>query len=182
MRLALWLTTCLIAGRGVHAGEIDENIRAAITAAFPGTTATEHKVGISSAIRAELGEAAKAHLAPRWRWRFLTIRDPGQNLVGLGGTWKTMGRHGRIEMLVLTNPELAVVNVTILKHREQHGKGIVRSSFLDQFRDKTLRDRWKLGEDVDGITGATVSSRAVASGTRNCLVYLRQFAFPTPAP
>ncbi len=177
-RRVLLFAVCLAIGSAAQADSIEDKVRLAIDAAFPGATVTEHKVGISSAIRAELGEAATAHLAPRWRWRYLAIRDPKRGLVGLGGTWKRVGRHGQIEMLILADPDLSVVGVTILKHREQHGKGIVRPSFLDQFRGKTLADRWKLGHDVDGITSATVSSRAVVSGIRNCLTYLRKLALP----
>jgi Na+-translocating ferredoxin:NAD+ oxidoreductase RnfG subunit len=179
-RRLLWVAACLSIVATVAAGATDERVQSAIHAAFPGATVTEHKVGISSAARAELGDAAKAHLAPRWRWRYLAISDPGRGVVGVGGTWKTTGRHGRIEILVLADPQCSVVSVTILKHREQRGRGIVRASFLDQFRRKTLAGRWQLGQDVDGITGATVSSRAVTSGVHNCLVYLRKFSLPSP--
>ncbi|MDP6490168.1 MAG: FMN-binding protein [Kiritimatiellia bacterium] len=179
-RRALWLAACLAIAVVVRANGTDDRTQAAVAAAFPGATATEHKVGISSAVRAQLGEAAKAHLAPRWRWRYLAIDHPDHGRVGFGGTWKTVGRHGKIEMLVLTDVELTVVGVTILKHREQHGKGIARASFLDQFRAKKPGDRWKLGQDIDGISSATVSSRAVTSGVRNCLAYLRTFALSTP--
>ena len=77
---------------------------------------------------------------------------------------------------MLADPTLKVISVTVLKHREQSGKGIVGASFLDQFRGKSATAPWRVGKDVDGVSGATVSSRAVASGTRNCLVYLKQFA------
>ncbi|MBT3294649.1 MAG: FMN-binding protein [Verrucomicrobia bacterium] len=158
----------------------DATIQSVIHATFPNSVIEEHKVGISAATRETLGEAARVHLAPRWRWTYLTVTDPTRGVVAVAGEWKAVGRHGRIETLVLADPTLHVISVTVLKHREQHGKGIVHASFLDQFRGKTATDFWRVGKDVDGISGATVSSRAVASGTRHCLVYLKQFALPRP--
>jgi hypothetical protein len=172
----LILAVCLVPLLCVSAPALDAKIQAVIQAAFPGTTIEKHKVGISSATRKKLGEAARVHLAPRWRWAYLTVTDPTLGVVAVAGEWKAVGRTARIETLVLADPTLKVISVTVLKHREQSGKGIVRASFLDQFRGKSAIAPWRVGKDVDGISGATVSSRAVASGTRNCLAYLKQFA------
>ena len=172
----VFLAVCLVPLLCVSAPAVEAKIQSAVHDAFPNSVIEEHKVGISSATREILGEAARVHLAPRWRWTYLTVTDPTLGLVAVAGEWKAVGRHGRIETLVLADPTLKVISVTVLKHREQHGKGIVRASFLDQFRGKIATDSWRVGKDVDGISGATVSSRAVASGTRNCLVYLKQFA------
>ena len=172
----VFLAVCLAPLLCTSAPVIDKTMQSVIQAAFPGSTIEAHKVGISSATRKQLGEAARAHLAPRWRWTYLTVTDPTRGVVAVAGKWKAVGHHGRIETLVLADPTLKVISVTVLKHREQHGKGIVRASFLDQFRGKKATDPWRVGKDVDGVSGATVSSRAVASGTRNCLAYLKQFA------
>ncbi len=176
----LWLAACLAIAGAARADAVEKKTRAAIAAAFPGATVTEHKVGLSSEVRDTLGDAARAHLAPRWRWRYLAIHHPEHGCVGFGGPWKSAGHHGPIEMLVLTDAKFSVVGVAILRHRETQGKGIARASFLDQFRGRTPGERWRLGQDIDGISSATVSSRAVTSGVRHCLVYLRTFARSTP--
>ena len=53
--------------------------------------------------------------------------------------------------------------------RESRGGEVKRKRFTKQFRGKTLDSPLRLGRDVDGVTGATYSSRAVVGGVRRAL-------------
>jgi Na+-translocating ferredoxin:NAD+ oxidoreductase RnfG subunit len=86
--------------------------------------------------------------------------------------WQERGKHGMVELLVAAGPELAVAGVLVVKHRERWGAGITRKGFLKQFIGKSREDAWRIGGDVDAITSATISTRAVAHGTRNVLHFL----------
>lgn len=57
-----------------------------------------------------------------------------------------------------------VVGVRVLEHQETPGLGsaITEDWFLDQFAGKDLGDAFRAGDDVQAITGATVSTRGVA--------------------
>lgn len=57
-----------------------------------------------------------------------------------------------------------VVGVKVLSQTESPGMGekIEEDEFLDQFQGKSLGDPFAVGQDVDGITGSTVSAKAVA--------------------
>lgn len=81
------------------------------------------------------------------------------------------GYSGPIEMMVGIDKEGKVTGVKILNHRETPGLGanIVKSRFLNQFIGKSLKDPIEPKKDIDAITGATISSRAVCSGVREAL-------------
>lgn len=57
-----------------------------------------------------------------------------------------------------------VVAVRVLEHQETPGLGsrITEEGFLAQFAGKSLSDPFRPGEDVEAISGATVSTRGVA--------------------
>lgn len=58
-----------------------------------------------------------------------------------------------------------VVGVRVLEHQETPGLGsrITEDWFLDQFAGKALSEPFRAGDDVEAITGATVSTRGVAT-------------------
>ena len=74
------------------------------------------------------------------------------------------GYYGHIEMLVALDRFGRIQNLRVLRHNEtsQYVSGIEKPRFLDQFKNKGIEDRFVIGEDIDGITQATISSRAVA--------------------
>jgi hypothetical protein len=60
--------------------------------------------------------------------------------------------------------------VHILEFRESRGWEVKYPFFTDQFRDATLRNDGRLTKEIDGITGATLSVRAVKRIARVALV------------
>ena len=81
------------------------------------------------------------------------------------------GFGGHIEMLVELNRDGSIKEVDVLSHNEtpSYAAGISEPEFLEQFKGKGVDDGFIVGEDVDAITGATISSRAVAEILRTCL-------------
>jgi electron transport complex protein RnfG len=49
------------------------------------------------------------------------------------------------------------------------GSKIADAPFREQFAGKSITDPFVVGQDVDGISGATVSSKAVADGLRTTI-------------
>ena len=74
------------------------------------------------------------------------------------------GFGGHIEMLVELDKESHIKDIEVLSHNEtsQYAVGITGPEFLDQFKGKDVRDEFIVGKDIDGITQATISSKAVA--------------------
>ena len=80
------------------------------------------------------------------------------------------GYGGLIDILVGLENETTIKGVTIVSHLESPGLGarITESSFREQFIGVNIADvalRQKGGE-IDAITGATISSRAVVDAIR----------------
>jgi electron transport complex protein RnfG len=81
------------------------------------------------------------------------------------------GYGGTISILVGLEDENTIKGISIVSQTETAGLGnrITMPSFTDQFADKQINDI-KLKRDngqIDGITGATISSKAVIEAVRN---------------
>lgn len=85
-------------------------------------------------------------------------------LVGYCVEVKSVGFGGDIEMTVGYAPDGKILGVSIVSLSETPGLGarISESAFLSQYEGK--QGTLTLGEDVDAISGATISSRAVTEG------------------
>ena len=81
------------------------------------------------------------------------------------------GYVGPMEILVAINKEGAIINLKIVKSNEtpEYAKGISEPKFLNQFKGKGARDKFIIGEDIDAVTHATMSSKAIAGILKNSL-------------
>ena len=80
------------------------------------------------------------------------------------------GRFKPITFLVHIGPGRQVQLVLVMVYRESRGDGVRRQRFLKQFQGREADDPLRLNRDVVGVTGATLSSRALAAGVRKALV------------
>jgi len=64
-----------------------------------------------------------------------------------------------------------VISIHILKFRESRGWEVKYPFFTEQFIKATLTSKNKLSNNIDGITGATLSVRAVKKVTRLALFF-----------
>lgn len=81
-----------------------------------------------------------------------------------------MGKIKPITFLVGIDNENRVIEVNVLEYRDIFGSEIRRSSFLRQFKGKSLKDRLSVGGDIDAVTSATISSQAAASAVKKALI------------
>lgn len=106
----------------------------------------------------------------------LALEKSKQDVLPASGKGKAFavsprGYGGPIELMVGIDEKGEVCGVKVLNQRETPGLGanVVRPKFLDQFKGKTLNDPIEPKKDIDAITGATISSRAVCVGVREAL-------------
>lgn len=80
----------------------------------------------------------------------------------LGGGSRGFG--GPMDILVAIDIYGKIENVYILEHNEtpEYAAALTERFFLDQFKGKAASDHFKVGEDVDAVTRATISSQSVA--------------------
>lgn len=85
-----------------------------------------------------------------------------------------LGKYYPITMIVHILPDNSVGNVRIMVYRERIGAEVRKNRFLKQFRKKTLKSTLLVDRDIDGITGATISSWSVATAVKKAL-HLTQY-------
>lgn len=85
-------------------------------------------------------------------------------LVGYCVEVKSAGFGGDIEMMVGYTPDCTILGVSIVSLSETPGLGakVNEDAFLSQYEGKV--DQVELGSEIDAISGATISSRAVTTG------------------
>ena len=57
-----------------------------------------------------------------------------------------------------------IINTTIIKYREAYGGGIQNRGWLAQFNNRNNQSSYKVGKNIDGITGATISVNSISKG------------------
>ncbi len=99
---------------------------------------------------------------------FHRARRDGHDL-GWAVTTDEIGLHEPITLLVSVTAGREVGPVRVLVFRESRGGEVRRKRFLEQFLGKSRADPLRLTRDIDAVTGATYSSRAVTAGVKRVL-------------
>ena len=82
------------------------------------------------------------------------------------------GQHLPISFAVKLSPSGLVERHEIVAYREARGDEVRDARFRAQFVGKSARDTLRAGDDIVAVSGATISSRAMANGCRRALVLL----------
>jgi electron transport complex protein RnfG len=129
---------------------------------------------------------------PRQIWR---ARLDGKPAAAVLTSLAPDGYSGQIRLLVAIAVDGRILGVRVASHGETPGIGDViearKSPWIRSFDGRSLEDpeesRWRLrkdGGDIDAISGATVSTRAVVAATRRAVQYFRLYReeiFAAPA-
>lgn len=82
-----------------------------------------------------------------------------------------VGKHEFITFASALSPEGKVLGVEVLSYRETHGGEVRTAAWRKNFQGKTLKDPFKLDEDIPNISGATLSCRNITDGVKRHLAY-----------
>ncbi len=98
----------------------------------------------------------------------------GENVVGYCVELASPGFGGDISMTVGFEADGKILGVSIVSLSETPGLGsrVQEAAYLDQYKGQS--GTLTLGEDVDAIAGATVSSRAVLNGVNRAVEILNR--------
>jgi NosR/NirI family nitrous oxide reductase transcriptional regulator len=91
-----------------------------------------------------------------------------ESLMGYVTTGKADGYGGEMEMAVAVSLDGVILGLAIVEQKETAAflQRVLRSGLLDSLRGKSYSDPITLGQDVDGVTGATYSCQAITDSTR----------------
>jgi len=96
----------------------------------------------------------------------------GEKLLGYAVVTEQVGLYKPITFLVKVAPDGRVDDVWIMVYRESRGGEVRHKRFLSQYEGKSAKDPIRLNRDVIGITGATLSVRAVSLGVKRVVILI----------
>ncbi len=97
--------------------------------------------------------------------------DPNGELVGYAAAGESPGYSGPVEMLVGIDPDGNIIGSHLIAQRESPGffRLVDSAGLVSQFVGQTIMGDFRLGEDIDAVSGATLSSEGVAGAARNAV-------------
>lgn len=86
------------------------------------------------------------------------------------------GYGGPMEIIIFIDKEGKIKNINVIKHSEtlDYAAGITKEDFLSQFKGKSWTNKLILGEDINAVTQATVSSAAAAGIVKKSLEKIQE--------
>ena len=174
MRSLQWLPLLPVAAFStaiapVHAVQY-ASVEEAAKRAFPEATAfKERELQLTGeemkALPPDAGIAARAV-----RFRALTAVQ-GDKAIGLVVVDAVIGKFDLIDYAVGLDTSGKLRSVEILAYRESHGYEVRLPAWRKQFVGKDKRDKLRVSEDINNISGATLSATHVTDGVRR-IVFL----------
>ena len=129
----------------------------------------------------EMAPAATDPIVPAGKWsahnrnfEYYAATASGKPVAYISST-AGKGYSSFIQMLVSLNTDLKISDVKVLSLNETPGLGdqVLEKSFLDQFKGKSLSQivliKGETKENIQAITGATISSRGVTNGIKDAV-------------
>lgn len=107
---------------------------------------------------------------------FYQVKSNEKNL-GYFYTHQAASMKNVFDYILVFDNNKTIINSKVLIYREKHGRQIGTKRWLSQFTGLSFNDRPKLGEGIDGISGATISATNMTNAVSNVLKALSQSDF-----
>ena len=133
-------------------------------------------VDIASGDRERL-EKKLGYAVPKSKYTFFVARTGG-HIDGYALIDEEKGEHLPITFAVKLSPEGVVERQEIVAYREPRGDEVRDDRFRKQFVGKSARDPVAAGLDIVAVSGATISSRAMAVGVKRALILFDELLKP----
>lgn len=124
-------------------------------------------ITFSPALKQQVEQTSKVrvrnNVQPVWRV------ESEDKMIGWFFLDEVIGKHEFITYVVALTPEGAVKGIEILDYRETHGSQVQNPKWRGQFVGKKAGAPLKLDEDIQNISGATLSCKNLANGVKRLL-------------
>ena len=77
--------------------------------------------------------------------------------------------------MTFINPQGQVEAVEIIVYREPQGSEVSQKKFLKQYQGKSHASLLRVGQDIQNMSGATISSQSVTRGVKRDLALWKVF-------
>ena len=118
-----------------------------------------------------VSDAAGMHVNPA-PWRVFAAKADGA-LLGYVIADAVIGKFQLIDYAVAFGVDGTIRDVEILSYREEHGGEVRTAAWRRQFEGKTAAAPLRIGEDVQSISGATMSCTHLTDGVRRLAAYVQ---------
>lgn len=171
---AFFLTALSVLGPGLAASghaQVYYSVRGLLSEQFRQSQVVEfQRVQISAedrdAIEHRLGQKLE-----RQEYIFYVARTADQ-VDGYALFDREIGQHEYIDFATFFDDAGRVTRVEVVAYREPYGEGIRSKRFRKQFVGKEAASGFRPGHDIDVISGATLSARAMAKAVRRATLLL----------
>ena len=141
----------------------------AVKAIFPEATATE-------VVTVTLSKDQLAAISAKYKWTVeapelkVSVSKKDAAVVGRTLFISETGKHGPIWVAVGINTDGTVRDSVVCAMQEVKGKPVANKMFLKQFIGKKVDSGFEVGKDIQAVSGATISTKAVVKAVRKALI------------
>ena len=105
---------------------------------------------------------------------YLWIVESEDSIISYALMDNVYGKSLPITFLVIYKLDGSIHSSHIIKYREDHGGAVASEKWNQQFTGKNESSGFKLGEDIHGISGATISVRSVSLGIQKLTLLYKE--------
>ena len=80
------------------------------------------------------------------------------------------GKSMPITFMVILDKNGSIINTSIIKYREAYGGEVGNERWLAQFVNRNNNSSYRVGKNIDGITGATISVNSLSKGIQKIVL------------
>lgn len=147
------------------AGEINPKLQKKIDAAILSTYDVEQSTLEKIVISANLNNETPAILSKNNLFKI----QSSNNLIGYLYLGEAPSMKRKFDYVVLFNTDFTIKKSKVLIYREEHGKQIGSQRWLKQFIGLSIADSPIYGENIDAISGATISASSMTKAVGDVL-------------
>jgi electron transport complex protein RnfG len=100
------------------------------------------------------------------------VAQTGTTIDGYALFDEELGQHEPISFATFFDAQGKVTRVEVVAYREPYGDGVRASRFRQQFVGKNAQSGFAAQSDIDAISGATISSRALCLGVQRAALLI----------
>ncbi len=152
----------------IFAGEIREKAEKIIVSNFSESVEIKtYKLTLNKSLKYKTEKFAKQRFLTKFVY-YYEIKENNKK-VGTAILDNVLGKVKPITYLIIFLPDKSIKSVNVVKYREQYGGSIGKRNWLKQFDLKTIDNQLLLNQEIDGISGATISVKSIIKGVKRML-------------